>query len=352
MNSYRQPIGLELTDASVKVARIAMKGKRARVINLNQAYLPQGLVSQGEILDPVGLSSFVRAFFARQRPRIRTKFVNLCIPEAKTFVGNFHLADMSAEEMKEAMRWEVERYIPMSSADVFIDWQVTSSSGNRKHLMFGASDRASVDSYAALSRKIGLIPVAFELEAVATLRSLFTEEQLGQMSKPVLIVDIGARRTCFIVYANRTILFNTSIPLSGDVFTAAMAKAQRISFAEADAKKRQLVGEITPDVCKTSLKGMCTLIDDLARQIRSTLSYFHEHFSEYPSIKHVVLCGGSARLSGLVPYLAAPLKQLNIDIGNAGVRIQQDSGKHPYQYLGYEKVIGLALRGYYHNDLD
>lgn len=348
----RASFGLEITDTAIKIAFLKKRGDHILIKDIVQIKIQPNIVQKGEIQDTEKLSFAIKDALNKTRPRIKTPFVITCIPEANTLVGNIVMPHMTDEELDEGVIWEIEQHIPLSLEEVYTDWQKTDLASSTISILFGASKKEIVDSYVTLMKKSELDPIAIDIEAAATLRSLFIPSVIEDQS---LIVDIGAKRTCFIIANNKSILFNTSIPISGDMFTESIAKNQYISFQEAEYIKMRFKGGLTEKVCNGVLANIRTPLDILARKIGSTMSYFEEHFEHQGKIKNIILCGGSSRLSGISEYLALKLRK-QVVLGNPATHIDPKSMKKkgliPYDLLGFEKVIGLALRGILYDDLD
>ena len=83
----------------------------------------------------------------------------------------------------------------------------------------------------------GLVPLAVEIDIVATIRSLSDAESNRQ---PVLIADIGAENTSLAICQNQIPYFTSSIPLSGKSFTEALQKEIGVSWEKAEEHKIQI----------------------------------------------------------------------------------------------------------------
>jgi len=76
--------------------------------------------------------------------------------------------------------------------------------------------------------------LALEIESQATARAL-VKNQVSPF--PLLIVDLGATRTSFIIFSGYSLRFTSSIPICGNTFTKAIAKNLGISFKKAEKIK-------------------------------------------------------------------------------------------------------------------
>jgi type IV pilus assembly protein PilM len=208
----------------------------------------------------------------------------------------------------------------------------------------------------------GLCPLSFEIESRATARALIKNEVTTQ---PVLLVDLGATRTSFIIFSGYSLRFTSSILVSSTNFNKLIAKNLRLSLAEAERLKikygleEKIKLEIKnqkAEVKKESGKIFEALIPalvDLTQQIKRHLDYYqthanHEHLPPNgKGVSKILLCGGGANLKGLTRFLSLELG-LAVELGNPWINVlskEKPPGLSFEESLKYTTAIGLALRG-------
>jgi type IV pilus assembly protein PilM len=269
---------------------------------------------------------------------------------------------MKLSELREAIKWETEANIPLSLEEVYLDWQIIKPV--EKHLnhfdvLINAAPKELVDRYLKTLRAAGIEPVVFEIESVATARSLIKNERAPQ---PVLIIDLGFSRTSFIIFSGDTIRFTSSVPISNQQMINDVAKKLNINQKEAQELKfkvglsreqRKLFNALLPSLVK------------LANQIKDYIAFYKEHVhkikdlplekkSQQADISNIILCGGGAYLKGLSKYFSDHLK-VPLSMGNPWINIlptkkgKLQTKKIPpiphSESLAYSTVLGLALRG-------
>ena len=257
---------------------------------------------------------------------------------------------MSEEEAREAVPFEAEQYIPMPVGAVYLDWVILGGGdkGNRGDMgdqgkmtvLITAAPKEYVDDYVAILKEAGLKPLALEVESQATARSLVSD---AHAKESVLIADIDTVRTSLIIYDKGVLEFTSSLPIAGNAFTEAIAKAQTLDTATAEKMKREVgLGE-KAEVRKALLPVLNSLMDE----IKNTVHFHEEHAAS--KITRLLLAGGSSKLLHLPSFLQEKLADtgIKVELGNPWNKVLPRGATPPLSRedsLSYATAIGLALR--------
>jgi type IV pilus assembly protein PilM len=349
--------GLDISDLSLKFLMLRKRGKKFSVVSFGESQIEPGIVEGGEVKDEEKLAKIVK----EATKKVKTKYVVACLPEEKAFLQVIKMPIMSEEDLKSAIVFEAENYIPLPVSEVYLDCEVVPPVYNHlDHLdvLLAAIPKKTVDSYLRVLKKAGLKPIAFEIESLAIARALIKDQTT---TYPVLIIDLGATRSSFIIFAGKSVRFTTSIPVSGIHFTELIAKNLKISFEKAEKLKiihglkegmKIKLGEKTT-LEKTKGKIFEALIPalvDLVQQIKKYIDYYqaHAYLSGLPPdgkrIHKLILSGGGANLKGLKEFLELELK-IPVEVGNPWINIGEVKNFPKEKSLSFTTAIGLALRG-------
>ncbi len=342
-----RPFGLDLSDLSLKAAFLERDRAIDTLTSFGSVPLPPGAVSDGEILQEQTVINAIGALLEKTGPeKITTNQVVCSLPEVKAFLRVIHLPVMSEAEAKEALKWEIEANIPLTLDQVYYDSQVLSRnlSGekNKMSALMVAVSRTVVDQFVGTLEAAGLEVVGLETESIAQARSLLSEQETDQTT---LIVDIGDRRTSFLISIGNTPCFTSSIPLSSQAVTDTISKAMRIPFEEAEAIKIAY-GIGSPMKKDTLFRAVAPVIESLVIEIEKSIAFFINDLGYSSTIDTVVLCGGGSNMSGLLPYLAQRLN-MSVGLGDPWVNVQLGKRLPPIERkssIQYSTAIGLALR--------
>jgi type IV pilus assembly protein PilM len=345
--------GLDLSDISLKIAQLKPEGRGLALANYGRQEIPAGVIEKGDIKKIDELVDVIKKGIVDVNGLpINTKYCVVSLPETESFIRVTQLPKMKLSELKEAVRWEVENQIPLPVDQVYFDWQIVEpfrASPDHYDILIGALSRSLVDSYIEVFKKAGLRPLVFEIESVATSRALIKDEFA---SSPIMIIDIGARRTNFIIFAGRAIHFTASLPISNEYLVKEIAKKLDVSLEKA----KELKFEIGLNKDRESGKVFQSLLpsmNELASQIEKYIDFYQTHglegYSETKDVSKILLCGGGANLNGLPSFLSGAL-ELPVEVGNPWVNILEAAPESipelSYdQSISYTTVLGLALRG-------
>jgi type IV pilus assembly protein PilM len=344
-----QGFGLEIEDDSIKAVLLKKNKKGFSVPSCGMKKIKKGLVQDGQIIDPKGLAEEIKELLKITRPKpIKSKFVVFSVPETKSFIRTIQIPKMKRAEADEAVKWETEANIPVSSDRVYLDWQIVDSKEKNDEVLVVAVPKEIIDNYCEAISMAGLIPLAVEIDMVATIRSLTSDEY---NKNPMLIIDIGADKTSISICKKQIPYFTSSIPLSGRTFTDALQKGLGVSWDKAEELKAKYgLGKMQKDDMLYNIFN--PLIENLTMEIRRSISFYTESISSDEKVERIILSGGGALLRELADYLSERLK-INVTLGNPVINfgLKGDlSDKTQRELAPYATSVGLALRGYEYED--
>lgn len=359
--------GLDISDLSLKIVKLKKKGKFFQLASFGEFAIAPGIIEKGEIKDEKALIEIIKNSLLQVRgEKLKTKHIIASLPETRAFLQVIPMPVLEEEELLGAVKYEAENYIPFSVDEVYLDFQVVEplyDHLDHVDVLIVAIPKNIVDSYTDLFKKTGLRPLALEVESQATARALIK----NQVSpRPILIIDLGASRTSFIIFSGFSLKFTSSIPVCGSTLTQAISKNLGVSINEAESIKIDYGiledKEITlNDGTKRKIKkesifeALTPALTDLVEQIKACLEYYqthisHEHLpSDGKAIQKLLLCGGGARIKGICEFLSGELK-IPAELGDPWVNVLktplEEIPEIPFdQSVEYATAIGLALRG-------
>ena len=343
-----RPFGLDLSDLSLKMVFLEEESGRDTIVSYGSVNLPLETVSDGKILKQEAVVSGVHTLFATAGPKsVRSRQVFCSLPETKAFLRILSLPTMSPEEMGEAIKWEIEANIPLSLDQVYYDYHplgrnITRESGKVSVLVVAVS-RSVVDQFVATLEAAGLEVVGFETESIAQARILLPEEESDATT---LIIDLGDRRTSFLIALGNIPVFTSSIPLSSQMITDAISKGMRIPFEEAERLKIS-EGIGSPVKGDPLFRMVEPVLESLSVEMERSVEFYLNTLRYSAAVDRVILCGGGSNMRGLLPYLARKLGK-PVEFGNPWVNLRMGNSLpliNKKQSVQYSTALGLALRG-------
>ena len=357
LNLQPEAFGLDISDVSLKIVNLERRRGDLNLASIGETQIKEGVIRNGEIKDKESLIKSVKLAIAEAKgKKISTKYVVVSLPEKKSFLQVIQMPKILKEDLKSAVIFEAENYIPLPIEEVYLDSQIVEPVVNHLDhydVLISALPKKMVDPYVECLKAAGLEPLALEIESLSIARSLVKDELT---SSPVLLIDFGATRTSLIVFSGHSLRFTFSIPVSSQNFTENITRSMKIDPEEAEKLKIKygLQTQATKEGGEV-FDALIPPLTDLIEQIKKCLDYYqshsaHEHLPpDGQEMKKVFLCGGGANLKGL-PALLSQQLELPVEVGNPWINILDEKNKEKpkiplEESLKYATAIGLALRG-------
>lgn len=358
LSLHEPAFGLDISDLSFKIAKLHPHGSSFSIQALRSFVLPEGIIEHGEIKKEDELGYALAKAVASLRGTLKARNVVASLPEEQAFLQVIQLPKMAREEVEHALRFEAENYIPYPLESVYLDFQEIHPFKNHldhEDVLLAALSKATVDGYVSVFEKIGLRPIALEIESLAIARAIVPHET---SATPVLVVDFGATRTSFLVFSGYSLRLTASIPISSRQLTLAVASALNVAEEEAKTIKHELGLGREGVRGKKVADAIEPLLLNMADQIKKHIEFFESHTTHQhlvsPStlIARVILSGGGARIKGLPAFLSQSLER-QVVLGNPWVNIIASGAKELpkisfEESLHYTAALGLALRAASH----
>jgi type IV pilus assembly protein PilM len=345
----KNAFGLDLSDLSVKVVQMQEEGKERRVVSFGSAEISQGSIDGGEIVRQEEVVAAIKKAIAGAGPKkIKNKKVICSLPETKAFLRIISLPQMKQEEVREAIRWEIEANIPMAVDQVYYDWQILDNSvtgeEGKMNILVVAFSKKVINEFLETLELAGLEVVGMEIESIAQARSLLREED----NRTSLVVDMGDRRTSLLIIIGNIPCFTSSIPISGSGMTEAISRMLGINFDEAEKTKLSYgIGSVSQQ--DIIFKSVRPILDGLATEIERTIDFYLSDLNYSKAVDRIIVCGGGSNMHGMIPYLSKRLNR-EVELGDPWINFLTpgrlpiiDKGKS----VQYSTAIGLALKGLY-----
>lgn len=216
--SESSSIGLDFGTHSIKGVRLLRKPKSPR-FTLTGAWVRDL---------PAGADSAVRVKtvqeLLRQAGAEKSRVVT-AVGGTGTVLRSVVIPKMTPEELRTALTFEAEKYIPFKLAEVYLDSTILQEQpGGRMEVLLAAARREVVKSHLDLLGSGGLVPFALDLEAVALANAweISHPESAEKISGGLL--QVGARGTLLNFFTGTQLQFSREIPLGGESFAKSAAQ--------------------------------------------------------------------------------------------------------------------------------
>ncbi|MEA3293056.1 MAG: type IV pilus assembly protein PilM [Patescibacteria group bacterium] len=352
--------GLDISDASLKILKLKKKGNYFDLDFFGEQSIEHGVIEEGKIKKEKILAKIIRnALNKIKGKKIKTKHVFVSLSEKKSFSKVIKMPLMEEEELKKAIFFETENYIPFSIKNVYLDFQIVPPI--YKHIdhldvLITAMPKKIIDPYLSCVKKADLLPIIIETNAQSMARAL-VENELSPL--PILLIDLGPIDSTLVVFYGHSLRFTSSISISSQKFNESISMALSVDAKKADRLKTKYgVGKPKSKEGKRVFNALIPCLTDLREQINKYIDYYYTHTvnkrspSDERKIEKVYLSGEGANLNGLPDFLSMELK-IPVKKGNPWANILEKPFRSVPELsfersLGYTAALGLALRAIKH----
>jgi type IV pilus assembly protein PilM len=299
----------------------------------SEAYLPQAI---REIMKTRG---------------IKPAPVMLSLSGQMVFPRFVRLPAVGADKLLQMVQYEVEQNVPFPMEEIVWNHQfIGDDSSGEQGAMIVAAKIENVHAVTDRVVEAGLEPEVVDVAPMALYNCL--RYNYADLDGCTVVLDIGARSTNLIFVEDEKI-YNRCIPVAGNAITQELVKSFQLSFAEAEALKRERAF--------VSLGGVYATEDETAERIskivRNVVTRLHAEISRSVNFyrsqqggsapSRMFLTGGSAVLPHLDTFFTDKLHIevnylnpfANVKLGN---RINREKIGEDAFVLA--ESVGLALR--------
>jgi type IV pilus assembly protein PilM len=170
-------------------------------------------------------------------------------------------------------------------------------------VVLAAVKKDRLSEYTSLVMEAGLNPVVVDVDAF-TLENVYDLAYGSTGGEVVALVNIGASVMNIHIVKGGNFSFTRDISTGGNRYTETIQRDLNLSYEAAERAKR---GERVDGVDPSALAEVInTMNGELAAEIGRSFDYFRST-STQETIDRVLLSGGTAKLTGLVPFLSERL---------------------------------------------
>lgn len=341
-------LGLDISTTAVKLLELSRNGNRYRVDSYAVEALPPNSVIEKNIADVESVGEAIKR--AVKRSGTRTKRCAVAVAGSSVITKVISMpASLSDDEMEAQIELEADQYIPYPLEEVNLDFEVIGPSPDNPEqveVLLAACRSENVDVRVDAVELAGLTAKVVDVEAYA-MENAFTliAEQMQNkgVDKTIAVVDVGATMTTLNVLHDLKTIYMREQVFGGKQLTEEIQRRYGLSYEEAGMAKRQggLPDDYVPEVLEPYKEAM-------VQQVSRSLQFFFSS-SQYNSVDHIVLAGGSASIRGVDALIQS---NLNVPTTVANPFVNMDvAPRIKAQVLANDApalmiACGLALRSF------
>ncbi|MCP3916930.1 MAG: type IV pilus assembly protein PilM [bacterium] len=309
----------------VKAVEISLEGPEPVITGFSRAEIPPG----GSVEEAVA------QVFAEGK--FKSKRVVTGVAGQSTVVRYIPMMRMSDSELKQAIHFETDKYLPFDADEVVIDCQsLARVSGGSEDgavdeqmtVLLAACRKETLDEQVDIVQSQGLSPYAIDLDLFALanaweLCGIPDDDSVeGAEARATALVDVGATRSSINVLRSGESCFSREINIGGADMTQAVARRLGVEGFEAEAIKR--ASEAHEAEVNSAI---APVLEDLASELSLSIDYVEHH--EGVQVEEMLLSGGGVLAPGAASYIEQatarpartwnPLEGLRVDVSRVDV---------------------------------
>jgi len=328
-------LGLDIGSHSVKVIEITGPDDKPELTALSYEKI-HSADSRTAIVDAVTQCV--------ARAHLSSKDVNTAITGPGVIVRFIEIPQMKDSELKNAIPFEAEKYIPFSVKEVTLGYYVLLNPiGKGKMLiLLVAAKKDLVEERMKTVKDAGLTADIVDVSSIAVANAFLAQKRLSKdkKNKVCAIIDIGAKGTDIDIIDDDVLYFTRSIQMGGD--NIAKVAEEKVPGFKGDIEELVYSGSYDKGEFSAAVESvMCDIIDE----IRPSFGYFENQSGKM--IDEVFITGGASKLAEIGEILRKHL-ELKVVKWNPleGVEINKSIDKDLLarirDQLGVS--VGLAIR--------
>jgi type IV pilus assembly protein PilM len=280
----RSLLGLDIGSSSVKAVELTRRGDRLALTAVGRA--------------PIGSNDQVEQSVAQalETSGIKTPRTVTAVSGRSVIVRYVPMAQMADAEMKQAIEYEADKYIPFDVSEVVLDCTrlPEQTQGEQMKVLLVAVKRTLIEEHIAILRNVSLTPTVIDVDVFA-LGNAF-ELRCGRLgiddTTVRALVDVGSSKTCINIMRGMTSYFTREIYIAGNDLTDAVARRFGESPEDVEHMKRDPAG-----AQEAMQDAMLSVLEDIGAEIRLSFDYYENQFDA--EVKEVYLSGGSVKFPGM-----------------------------------------------------
>lgn len=358
----QRQIALDIGGSTLLAIEIVGSGDRLKLKGCWEWPLSEGLVVDGEIADGDLFARELRAFAAQNK--LRNRVVQISVSNQKVIVRNVDMPEMTEEELRGALEFQAQDYIPIPVEEAVMDFQIVGKSvaadgTSRQEVLLVAAQSGMIDTLQSAIKQAGLKVGNIDVSSMALVRALvpsvigFGESEQGGVCRG--IVDIGSSVSTLVIAVDGVVKFTRVINYSSDRFAEAVSQQRAIPVSDAHVlcQRVGLAGPIPADselypaeVIEDTQGRLSEVASELSEEIRRSLHYYQGQEKAVP-VTELILSGRGALVRNLDSALAETLS-LSVSVGNPLLKVAENASDLSDADLAFMApylavAVGLAL---------
>jgi type IV pilus assembly protein PilM len=285
-NKRDAAVGLSVGHSNIIAVEVERKNGENRIVSLGAQKVAPSANNKADLL---------KTLF--QSTKFTSDVINSSISGNAVITRFVKFPYMSRKDLKNALEFEAEKYIPFNLSDVYIDFDIIreEKEDTKKFykLALVAVKKDAINAFHEMISAAGIQLNAIDLDCFAY-TNLFQMAYPDKVDATVALVNIGAELTNISVIESGHSAFTRDVIYGGTDITNRISKMLNLSAEEALKFKYNLDIEVQENkiILKDSLKYFL-------QELKLSLDFFKNQVCKGKAVQSIFLFGGTSWLNGL-----------------------------------------------------
>ncbi|MBU1864059.1 MAG: type IV pilus assembly protein PilM [Candidatus Omnitrophica bacterium] len=288
-------LGISIGHQNIIIVELNKSQEVPRMVRLTVQEVPE---------ENANITDILKAMF--QMGGFSNTFINASLSGKAVIIRFLKFPKMSKKELRSALEFEAEKYIPFKINDIYLDFSVLRSDSNMKFVEVAlvVAKKDAVHELLTQCQQANLNVKAIDTDAFACCNAFLAAYPEEKM-KTTALINIGAKLTNLVIMSEGMPAFSRDIYFGGDDVTKGLSKQLHINLPEA-SKLKYKINDSHDERIETIVQG---ILNHLITEIELSFDYFENHFQKKQEpVEVIYLVGGTSRLGGLADLFEKSLR--------------------------------------------
>ena len=285
-------VGLDIGSSEVKAIELTEIGEQLKITGFGHGIIESPDALQDTVADVL------------RNAGIRTKRVATAVSGKSVIVRYVNMVPMEDEELRSALKYEADKYIPFQLDQVVLDCmrladfgETTNPEGSKEmKVLLVAVKQTLIEEHLGTLQGLGLSPGIIDVDTFALGNAfelnLMHSPRVEDEEKVIALVDIGSIKTNINIIKNNTSYFSREVYIAGNDFSEAVSRGLGIDNDEAEQLKTN------PQDQEDSVEeNILPTLDDLGNEIHLSFDYYENQYDR--EVDEIYISGGSSQVPRL-----------------------------------------------------
>jgi type IV pilus assembly protein PilM len=317
-------VGIEIDTTEIRAVNLEGTSDKPRLISYGRQPLNNGIVKDGNILEPKLLVEAIIKLW--ETNNIRSRDIVLGINNQDVILRFASIPKVPENKIKDLIRFQSEDYIPIPLNEIELDYSVLGDDNSveppQTRVLLVAARKKMLFNYINIMQQARLNV----LDIGVSMLSLNRLVPKALSDSPLAVINLSNGIGSIVIGDGKEPGFARTFP-----YNNAMREAIR-EYLSSSASTRYLMGETK----------LATISSFLANEISSSVIYYQNKHSDV-SVQNLAITGGISQTKGLIQHLGS---LLGINVALFG-HLENGEGNNDNAFSAPDFAVctSLALRG-------